>query len=50
MSLYFDYLINVAKNDTMFIITGDHGMRQDGNHGGGSKDEKETLFFAYYKG
>ena len=33
----------------MFIITGDHGMREDGNHGGNSLVERESLLFAYYK-
>lgn len=33
----------------MFIITGDHGMRGDGNHGGGTVEERETLVVAYYK-
>jgi arylsulfatase A-like enzyme len=34
----------------MFIVTGDHGMRADGNHGGTSIEEVETFVFGYYKG
>ncbi len=34
----------------MFLVTGDHGMREDGNHGGTSKVEVETLLFGYFKG
>lgn len=34
----------------MVIITGDHGMRDDGNHGGGSSDETESFVFIYSKG
>ena len=41
--------MEIAADDTMFIITGDHGMREDGNHGGNSAVERESLMFAYYK-
>lgn len=34
ISLFLEYLVNIANDETMFIITGDHGMREDGNHGG----------------
>lgn len=34
----------------MILITGDHGMRTDGNHGGTTKEQIETLLFAFYKG
>jgi phosphatidylinositol glycan class O len=49
ISLYLDHLMEIAAEDTMFIITGDHGMREDGNHGGNSAVERESLMFAYYK-
>ncbi len=37
ISLYLQYLVKIAADNTMFIITGDHGMREDGNHGGNAK-------------
>ena len=35
--------------ETMLVVVGDHGMKQDGNHGGGSKEEIETVLFTYSK-
>lgn len=34
---------------TTLIVFGDHGMTEDGNHGGGSQLELRTVFFAYQK-
>jgi phosphatidylinositol glycan class O len=34
---------------TTLIVYGDHGMTEDGNHGGGSELELRTVFFAYQK-
>ena len=34
----------------MLFVVGDHGMKSDGNHGGSSKEEIETILFAYSKG
>ncbi|CAK84838.1 unnamed protein product (macronuclear) [Paramecium tetraurelia] len=36
-------------NDTVLIVAGDHGMANDGNHGGNSTEETNTLFFATRK-
>lgn len=36
-------------NQTTLIVFGDHGMTQDGNHGGGSELELRTVLFAYQK-
>jgi GPI ethanolamine phosphate transferase 3 subunit O len=36
-------------DDTTLIVYGDHGMTEDGNHGGGSDLELRTVFFAYQK-
>jgi phosphatidylinositol glycan class O len=38
ISTFLKHLVNIMENDTMIIITGDHGMRSDGNHGGSSKE------------
>lgn len=37
-------------NETTLIIYGDHGMTQDGNHGGDSDKEVRTVLFSYSKG
>jgi len=34
---------------TTLMVFGDHGMTEDGNHGGGSELELRTVFFAYQK-
>uniref|UniRef100_A0A0N4Z269 GPI ethanolamine phosphate transferase 3 n=1 Tax=Parastrongyloides trichosuri TaxID=131310 RepID=A0A0N4Z269_PARTI len=47
-----DMLENVIKemdNDTILFVMGDHGMSNDGNHGGDSNLEIEAGFFAYAK-
>lgn len=31
------------------MLYGDHGMTNEGNHGGGSQNEIKTVMFAYYK-
>jgi phosphatidylinositol glycan class O len=36
-------------DDTVLMIYGDHGMTEDGNHGGGSQLELKTVLFAYTK-
>jgi hypothetical protein len=38
-----------SQKETMFIVTGDHGMRPDGNHGGTSTEEVETFIFGFLK-
>jgi len=34
---------------TTLVIFGDHGMTDDGNHGGQTELEMRTLLFAYQK-
>jgi hypothetical protein len=36
-------------NNTVLMVTGDHGMRDDGNHGGATPQETESFVFAYIK-
>lgn len=36
-------------NDTYLIVVGSHGANDEGEHGGSSVDELETVFFAYCK-
>ena len=43
-------IVKNLDNDTIFILYGDHGMTNDGNHGGGSDNELKTVLFGYSKG
>ena len=38
ISSYLEYISKVVSYDTMILVTGDHGMRKDGNHGGSTKE------------
>lgn len=40
-------IINRMDDSTTLIVFGDHGMTEDGNHGGGSELELRTVMFAY---
>jgi phosphatidylinositol glycan class O len=42
-------IINALDNDTILLLYGDHGMTNDGNHGGGSQNEVKTVIFGYSK-
>lgn len=42
-------VIDAMDDETTLIVFGDHGMTEDGNHGGGSDLELRTVFFAYQK-
>lgn len=49
ISEFLEDTIDKMDNKTILLIVGDHGMKDDGNHGGGSREEIETVFFAYSK-
>ena len=36
-----------ADKDTLVVVFGDHGMTEDGNHGGSSSQEKMSALFLY---
>lgn len=38
ISSFLKHLIKIMDDETILIVTGDHGMRADGNHGGTSKE------------
>lgn len=40
-------VITRMDDSTTLIVFGDHGMTEDGNHGGGSELELRTVMFAY---
>jgi hypothetical protein len=42
-------IIEKLEEDTLFLVIGDHGMTDDGNHGGTSEKETNTILFAYSK-
>jgi len=42
-------IIQSMDDNTVLFIMGDHGMSDEGDHGGGSKGETETVISAYYK-
>jgi phosphatidylinositol glycan class O len=35
--------------DTVLMVFGDHGMTDDGNHGGASQQELRSVLFSYSK-
>jgi predicted AlkP superfamily pyrophosphatase or phosphodiesterase len=39
ISKFLEQVFEEADEETVFLVTGDHGMRGDGNHGGTSIDE-----------
>ena len=41
--------IREMDNDTVIVLFGDHGMTEDGNHGGGTPNEMKTVVFSYCK-
>ncbi|KAL7721565.1 GPI ethanolamine phosphate transferase 3 [Entamoeba marina] len=45
-----EFIYNASKlvgDDTLFIVGGDHGLTEDGNHGGCSKEETDAALLIY---
>ena len=42
-----EQVVPLIDDDTLLVITGDHGMTEDGNHGGSSDDESITGLLFY---
>ena len=40
-------VIEKMDDDTTLVIFGDHGMTENGSHGGSSELEMRTVLFAY---
>ena len=43
-------VVEVLGNDTLLVLMGDHGMTDDGNHGGATVEETEAALFLYSPG
>ena len=46
---YIEDVIKHMDNDTILLLYGDHGMTNDGNHGGATPNEMKTVLFGYTK-
>ena len=46
---FLEETINNLPDNYAVMVTGDHGMREDGNHGGSTDDETDTFFFLHSK-
>jgi phosphatidylinositol glycan class O len=42
-------IIDEMDKETVLLVFGDHGMTNDGNHGGASDNELRSILFAYTK-
>lgn len=42
-------LMEAIDDDTLLLVFGDHGMTDDGNHGGATRQETNAALFAYSK-
>eukprot|EP01080_Neovahlkampfia_damariscottae_P004179 gene4179-7489_t len=47
MDKVLETIVNKMDNDTILMVFGDHGMTDDGNHGGESNLEIESALFVY---
>lgn len=50
ISQFLEDLYQNMANDTTLIVFGDHGMTDDGNHGGNSNYETNSVLFSITKG
>lgn len=41
--------VRALPDDALLLLMGDHGMTDDGNHGGATRDETDAALFAYSK-
>jgi phosphatidylinositol glycan class O len=50
ISRFIADVIREMDESQVLMVTGDHGMRDDGNHGGATTEEAESFLFVYDKG
>jgi phosphatidylinositol glycan class O len=46
---FIEEIIEKLDDQSLFILIGDHGMTDEGNHGGATLQEIQTVLFAYSK-
>lgn len=46
---FIEEIVNGMDENTLLIVIGDHGMTDQGNHGGDTVEERNTILFAYSK-
>lgn len=49
MDELLERVVRALPDDALLLLLGDHGMTDDGNHGGATRDETDAAFFAYSK-
>ncbi|KDO28936.1 hypothetical protein SPRG_05809 [Saprolegnia parasitica CBS 223.65] len=49
MDAFLETLLATVEDDTLVVVLGDHGMSEDGNHGGATDDETGAALFLYSK-
>lgn len=49
MNEVIEETIQKMDDQTILFVMGDHGMTEDGNHGGATSDETKTILFAHSK-
>jgi len=47
MNSIIEHVLKYLDDSTILFVMGDHGMTEDGNHGGATNDETETILFAH---
>ncbi len=49
MNDVIEEIIKKMDNSTILFVMGDHGMTEDGNHGGATAEETKTILFSFAK-
>lgn len=49
MNEIIEKIVDKMDDSTILFVMGDHGMTEDGNHGGATADETKTILFAFSK-
>jgi len=49
VNAFIEDLIRELPENSILLVFGDHGMTEDGNHGGTSAEETDSVLFAYSK-
>ena len=46
---FISEIVKRLNNETLLLVFGDHGMTEEGNHGGDTVNERNSIIFAYSK-